>query len=368
MGLITHSFWHIGMGGDKTMNSKDFLRILSNGKGISGYEYLISSEVIDAFNEYSDSVTTDKLGNVIAHKKGTGDGKIKILLAAHLDEIGFVVKDIEDNGFLRFANIGGFDPRTVLGQEVRIHGTEDISGVIGSKPPHLQTEEEQSKTIKLEDMIIDTGYNKEEVEKRVKIGDSITVKREMLELINNRVAGKAMDNRTGVVSLYEALKELSKLNHYADVYFVMTVQEEVTMAGGLTSAYRINPDLGIAVDVGFGSTPDINKASTIDLGKGPGITLGGNIHPGFRKKLTEVATEYNIPYQTTVNPGPTGTDARAIQISRDGIPALVVSIPLRYMHTSVEVVDLKDIDYIGKLLAFFINSIKEDELEGLTCF
>lgn len=350
------------------MNGKDFLRILSNGKGISGYEYLISDRVVEAFKVFSDSVTIDKLGNIIAYKKGSGDGKVKILLAAHMDEIGFVVKDIEENGFIRFANIGGFDPRTVLGQEVMVHGLEDISGVIGSKPPHLQSEEEQTTTIKLEDMIIDTGLNKEEISKKVKIGDSITVKREMLDLMNNRVAGKALDNRAGVVALYEGIKELNKINHYADVYFVMTVQEEVTMAGGLTSAYGIDPDLGIAVDVGFGSTPDINKANTIDLGKGPGITLGGNIHPGFRKRLIEVGGEYNIPFQTTINPGPTGTDARAIQISREGIPALVISIPLRYMHTSVEVIDMKDIDYIGKLIAFFINSIKEDELEGLTCF
>jgi len=350
------------------MNGKDFLKILSNGKGISGYEYLISEDVVEAFKEYADSVTVDRLGNVIAHKKGSGNGKIKILLAAHLDEIGFVVNDIEENGFIRFSNIGGFDPRTVLGQEVKVYGKKEINGVIGSKPPHLQNEEEQTKTIKLEDMIIDTGYDKDELVKIVSIGDSITIKREMINLLNNRVAGKAMDNRTGVVSLYEAIKELGKFNHFADVYFVSTVQEEVTMAGGLTSAYSINPDLGIAVDVGFGSTPGVNKASTIDLGKGPGITLGGNIHPGFRKRMIEVAKEYSIPYQTTVSPGPTGTDARAIQISREGIPALVLSIPLRYMHTSVEVVDMKDIDYIGKLLAFFINSIKEDELEGLTCF
>ncbi len=350
------------------MDIKQFLKDICETPGVSGYEQNVAKLVNRAFIDYADEARQDRLGNVVFYKKGNGETRPRILLAAHMDEIGFVAKDIEENGFIRFANIGGFDPRTVLGQEVMIHGLEDISGVIGSKPPHLQSEEEQTTTIKLEDMIIDTGLNKEEISKKVKIGDSITVKREMLDLMNNRVAGKALDNRAGVVALYEGIKELNKINHYADVYFVMTVQEEVTMAGGLTSAYGIDPDLGIAVDVGFGSTPDINKASTIDLGKGPGITLGGNIHPGFRKRLIEVAGEYNIPFQTTINPGPTGTDARAIQISREGIPALVISIPLRYMHTSVEVIDMKDIDYIGKLIAFFINSIKEDELEGLTCF
>jgi endoglucanase len=350
------------------METKDLLEMLSNGNGVSGFEFNLRNEIINAFDQYTDSVQVDKLGNIIAHKKGSGNGAVKILMAAHMDEIGFMVKDIDKKGFIHFTNIGGIDPRTILAQEVIIHGKEEVLGVIGSKPPHLQDSSEQEKSIKMEDMIIDTGYEKEDLGKLVSIGDSITVSRRMVNLMNGRVSGKAMDDRAGVAALYETMMELKGINHYADVYFVATIQEEITMAGALTASYGINPDIGIAVDVGFGRTPELNNSNSIEMGKGPGITLGGNIHPGLRKRLVKVASDYNVPIQTDVRPGPTGTDARAMQITREGIPALVLSIPLRYMHTSVEVLDLKDVSYTAKLLAFFSASIKEDEMEGLLCF
>jgi len=350
------------------METKDLLEMLSNGNGVSGFEFNLRNEIINAFDQYTDSVQVDKLGNIIAHKKGSGNGAVKILMAAHMDEIGFMVKDIDKKGFIHFTNIGGIDPRTILAQEVIIHGREEVLGVIGSKPPHLQDSSEQEKSIKMEDMIIDTGYEKEDLDKLVSIGDSITVSRRMVNLMNGRVSGKAMDDRAGVAALYETMRELKGINHYADVYFVATIQEEITMAGALTASYGINPDIGIAVDVGFGRTPELNNSNSIEMGKGPGITLGGNIHPGLRKRLVKVASDYNVPIQTDVRPGPTGTDARAMQITREGIPALVLSIPLRYMHTSVEVLDLKDVSHTAKLLAFFSASIKEDEMEGLLCF
>ena len=353
------------------METKVFLELLSNGKGISGYEYPLQSTIISAFEEHLDDVSVDKLGNVIGVKKGTYKDKennIKIMLAAHMDEIGLMVKDIEENGFIRFTNIGGIDPRTILGQEVIVHGIEDLFGVIGSKPPHLQDASEQNKAIKMEDMTIDIGYPKEKVEELVSIGDPITIRRNVKDLLGKRIAGKALDDRAGVAALYECMKELEKIHHEADIYFVTTVQEEVSMAGALVSSYSINPDIGIAIDVGFGATPELPKSSTIELGKGPGITLGGNIHPNLRKKLVSIAKEYNIPNQVEISPGPTGTDARAMQITRDGIPSLLLSIPLRYMHTSVELLDMDDICNTGKLLAFFIASISNENLEGLLCY
>lgn len=350
------------------MNTKDFLETLSNGHGVSGFEFGLRDSIKEVFAKHTDAVKVDKLGNIIGHKKGTGNGNLKIMIAAHFDEIGFMVKDIDEKGFIHFTNVGGIDPRTILAQEVVIHGKKDILGVIGSKPPHLQDKSEQETSIKMDDMIIDVGFHKESLMDLVEVGDSITVNRKMKSLLNSRVYGKAMDNRAGVATLYETMLELDNVNHYADIFFVATIQEEVTMAGALTATYGINPDIGIAVDVGFGTTPELNSSDSIEMGKGPGITLGGNIHPGLRKKLVKVAKDYSVPVQTEVTPGPTGTDARAIQITRDGIPALVLSIPLRYMHTSVEVLDLKDVSYTAKLLAFFSASIKEDELEGLLCF
>lgn len=350
------------------MEKLEFLKLLTEGHGVSGFEFRLSKAVADAFRDLSDSVYIDKLGNIIAHKSGIGCGDVKIMMAAHLDEIGFMVKYIEANGFIRFASIGGIDPRTTVGQEVTVHGLKDIPGYIGSKPPHLQDSKEQDTAIKLEDMIIDTGYSKDVLETIVSVGDTITINRETSMLLNNRVTGKAMDDRAGIVALLETLKELKGYNHYADVYMVATVQEEVSMSGAFVSSYSINPDIGIAVDVGFGRTPELDKADSLELGKGPGITLGGNIHPGLRKKMMDIGKNNGIPLQTEVAPGPTGTDARAMQITREGIPALVVSIPLRYMHTSVELLDLEDISLTARLLANFANSIKEGELEGLLCF
>jgi endoglucanase len=351
------------------LDTKVLLELLCNGNGVSGYEHNLQDGIISAFNKYADDIKTDKLGNVIALKKGSADtDNVKIMLAAHMDEIGLMVKDIEENGFIRFTNIGGIDPRTILGQEVIVHGKEDLFGVIGSKPPHLQEPSEHDKAIKMEDMIIDIGYSKERVDELVSIGDVITIRRSLTNLQGSRVASKALDDRAGIAVIYETIKELNKMKHEADVYFVSTIQEEVGMAGAIVSTFGINPDIGIAVDVGFGATPELSKADSIELGKGPGITLGGNIHPGLRKKLTEVAGEYNIPFQMEITPGLTGTDARAMIITREGVPSLVLSIPLRYMHTSVEVVDMVDIKHSAKLLAFFIASISNENLEGLLCY
>lgn len=355
--------------GGYKLDTKELLEKLSNGSSVSGFEHKVNDLIISAFNNHADHITTDKLGNIIMLKKGVNNhDPIKIMISAHMDEIGLMVKYIEDNGFIRFTNIGGIDPRTILGQEAVVHGKEDLFGIIGSKPPHLQEPSEIDRAIKMEDMIIDIGFPKEKVLELVNIGDPITIKREFKTLQGDRVMGKSLDDKAGVAAMYESILELSKLKHEADVYFVATVQEEVGIRGAFTSTYKINPDIGIAIDVGFGSTPELQKGSTIDMGKGPGITIGGNIQPGLRNKIIEIAKKYNIPYQIEVTPGPTGTDGRAMQITREGIPTLCLSIPLRYMHTSVEIIDMEDLKNTAKLLAFFIASITRDNLEGLLCY
>lgn len=350
------------------MNSEELLKTLCNSSGISGFENNLNDIVISAFRPHTDNISVDNLGNIIALKKGCSDGNIKIMLAGHMDEIGLIVKDIDENGFIKFATVGGIDPRTLLGQEAIIHGQEDIFGVIGAKPPHLQDESERNVSVKIEDMNIDAGFSKNDIEKKISIGDSITIKRNLISLYGNRMAGKALDDRTGVVTMFECAKELSRLKHIPDVYFVSTVQEEVGTRGAITSTYKINPNIGIAIDVGFGRTPEISKEDSLELGKGPGITIGGNIHSGLAEKLVEIAKEYNIPFQYEIEPGPTGTDARAMQITREGIPALCLSLPLRYMHTSVELIDFNDIKNAAKLLALFISSISNENLEGLLCY
>ena len=351
------------------MDLKDFLEVLSNKNAVSGHESGLNDTISSAFKKHVDEISIDGLGNIIALKKGKNSGSNpKIMIAAHMDEIGLMVKYIEDNGFLRFTNVGGIDSRTIVGQEVIVHGSKDLFGVVSSKPPHLQEPSETEKAIKMEDMIIDVGYSKEDLKDIINIGDVITIKRDFKLLQGNRLTGKALDNRTGITAMYECARELSKIEHEADVYFVCTVQEEVGMAGGMTSSYNINPDIAIALDVGFGFTPELSKTSTVELGKGPGLTKGGNIHPGLRERMEEVANEYNIPLQLHVMPGNTMTDAWVMQITRAGIPSLCLFIPLRYMHTSVEVADMSDIQNIGKLSAFFISSISNENLEGLLCY
>lgn len=351
------------------MESEEFIKTLIDDYGVSGFEWNLNEKIIKAFKPLVDQIEIDKLGNIICIKKGTNKkNPKKIMLAAHIDEIGLMVNGIEENGFIKFTNIGGIDPRTILGQEVIVHGRENLNGVIMCKAPHLQSPEESNKAIKMEDMTIDIGLKKESLDEVVSIGDFITIRRESIDLLNNRLSGKALDDRAGVGSLYDCLKTLNKLKHSEDVYIVLTVQEEVGTRGALTSTYKINPDIGIAVDVGFGNTPELDKADTLILGKGPGITLGGNIHPGLRKKIVSVADDFNIPHQVDITPGPTGTDGRAIQITREGIPTLVLSIPLRYMHTSVEVIDMKDVKDTGNLMAFFISQISAENLEEILCY
>ncbi len=352
------------------METYEILRDLSNSSGVSGYEDRKRDIIIPAFEKYVDEVEVDKLGNIIFLKRGKNPAgnNPKIMLAAHMDEIGLMINGIEEDGLLKFTMVGGVDPRTIVSQEVTVHGREDVFGLIGAKPPHLLGDSDPNKAYAMEDLTIDVGMDKESVEKLIRIGDTVTIKREFMDLKNDRVAGKALDNKAGVASLLECAKLLHNVDHEADVYYVMTVQEEETMLGGMTASYRINPDIGIAVDVGFGRTPELTTRGTNDMAAGPSIALGGNIHPGLRKHMLKLAADYSIETQTDVCAGATGTDARVIQISRSGVPALCLSIPLRYMHTSVEVVSMKDVRLTGKLLGFFINSIREEELEGLLCY
>ncbi|QUH20752.1 M42 family metallopeptidase [Alkaliphilus sp. B6464] len=350
------------------MNLEKILKQISEASGVSGYEQEAAQIVKEHFQKYCDEIMEDPLGNIIGLKKGRGVNNKKIMLAAHVDEIGLMVKNIDDNGFIQFTNIGGVDQRTLLCQEVIIHGKEKTYGIIGAKPPHITNEEERRKALSIDDLAIDTGFTKNELTSRVNIGDVITIKRNMITLQNDWVAGKAMDDRAGIASLLVCLKELQHCNHEVDIYFVATVQEEVGARGATTSAYSINPDIGIAVDVGFGKTPELSQYETIEMGNGPAITVGPNIHSNIFDKIKQVAIQNYIDYQIEVAPGHSGTDAWPMQVSRSGIATGVLSIPLRYMHTSVETLSLSDIKKTGKLLANFIVSLNEIDMEELLCY
>lgn len=347
------------------MDTAEILKKLSEASGVSGNEREVARIIAEEFGKYAEEIKTDALGNVIALKKGSGGQKpLRIMLAAHMDEIGFMVSKIEE-GFIRFTTVGGVDTRLLLGQEVVVHGKRPLLGVIGPRPPHVLSREERKKVPSREDLFIDVGLPEEEVKELVKVGDFVTFAGSFVELQNGMAAGKAFDDRASVVALICCLEKLGQTRHRWDVYAVATSQEEMGIKGAVVSAYGIAPDLGIAIDVGFGDSPGIPEARTIKIGKGPAIAIGPNFHPKLREALVETARELEIPYQTETIPGRSGTDAWAIQVAREGIPTALLSIPLRYMHTPVETLSVKDIERTGYLLASFIARLDEEFLDKI---
>lgn len=344
--------------------ARDLLVALSEGNGVSGYESMLEPLVASFFRNLGAKVSVDKFGNIYAVKKGS-QGRYKVMLAAHMDEVGLIVTDIDERGFLRFRDIAGVDQRTLLSQEVVIHGRDDIPGVIGTMPPHLLKSHDAKRALRFDELGIDVGMKAEEIRKVIQIGDIVTLKRSTRRLLNNVIAGKAFDDRAGVVAMAICLQELEKRHFFHDVVCVATTQEEVGLRGAVTSSFTLNPDLGIAIDVTHAASPDAKV--NIELGKGTVIALGANVHPAIHKQLVRTARSSRLPYQLEAVPGHSGTDAWAMQVSQAGVPTGLVSIPLRYMHTSVETLDMQDVVHTGKLLAEFITGLPEN-LEELLCF
>ncbi|MBI5031077.1 MAG: M42 family metallopeptidase [Chloroflexi bacterium] len=353
------------------MSAKDFLQKLSEAHGVSGYEHAIRELVIEEFRPYADEISVTPMGNVIALKRGVGKAPApKVLIEGHMDEIGLMVTDI-DQGYLRFTQVGGFDVRVLLAQEVIVHGKaggpggKELRGIIGARPPHVLTAEERDKVIPMNDLWVDVGLPEARVRELVEIGDLITIARKTIPLKNNLIAGKAFDDRAAVVTVAEALKQLATMKHAWDVYAVANVQEEVGLRGAMTSTYQINPNVAIAVDVGHADQPNVSDVDAIPLNGGMGIAIGPNIHPLVYEHLTELAKANEIPFKVAPEEGPSGTNAWAMQVVREGIPTGLIDIPLRYMHTSVETISLTDLERIGRLLALFCASLDDKFLREL---
>ena len=352
------------------MELKEILKELTEAPGISGYETSAAEVAVRHLRPFSDEVSIDKMGNVIALKRGdqTGDERKKILLAGHLDEIGLMVTKIEDGGFIHVTRIGGIDITTLPGQEVSVLGKEVLRGVVAAKPPHLQQPGESGKYASLEDLYVDTGRSKEELEELVEIGTLVRIESDFTELMGGNIAAQAFDDRAGVASLVETLRRLTMRKHAWDVYAIATVQEEISGLGAMSTAFRIEPQIAIAIDVTFGDGPGSSERSSYPLNKGASVGLGPNFHPRITQKFVDLAKENEIPYQIDADPRPGGTDAYSLQVSRAGIPAGLLSIPLRYMHTTVETLKLGDIKRLAELLSIFISQLDSQFLEDLKCF
>jgi len=341
---------------------------ICDANGVAGYETEAGELIAAAFKDHGCEVTVDRLGNVIAKKAGRASGnKAKIAFYAHMDEIGLIVKQLDKNGFVRFTQIGGYDQRTLLAQEVIIHGKEKVYGVIGIKPPHL-SQGEEGKAVKMHDMLIDTGYSEEALAKLVKVGDIITIKRSAIELKNDHIAGKALDDRACVGVMLECLDNLKDFNHDADLYFISSTQEEVGSQGAVVATYGLEPDMGIVLDVTFAKTPELKPSQTCDMGKGPVIEMGPNIHPKVCGLLKDAAKNNGVPFQIDVmTTGSSGTDARVVQISRTGVATGLIGLPLKYMHTSVETISMKDVTSTAKLLSSFVMGLNGKDWEAELC-
>ncbi|NYT03213.1 MAG: M42 family metallopeptidase [Candidatus Methanofastidiosa archaeon] len=326
---------------------KELLKKLSEAPGVSGHEGRIKKMIIDEVKSHVDEIKEDSMGNLITTKKGSD--KFNVMIAAHMDEIGFMVKHIDDKGFISFETIGGFDPRSLGSQRVIIHSSKgDFIGVIGIKPPHITPQEEKDRALKVEDMRIDLGLNtKEEVEKLgIKPGDPVTRDISFAKLgKDNIVSCKSFDNRAGCAVLIEILKKIRNPDY--SLYGVFTTQEEVGLRGAKTAAYGINLDFAIIIDSTVGGPIPKTEADkvTISLGKGPSIDLmdrGFILSEKVKEILLEAANESGVPYQTHISSG--STDGAAVHITKEGIPTAVISIPSKYIHSTVEIVDLNDLE------------------------
>jgi len=344
--------------------AQETIHLLAGKPGVSGYEYKLFPSLEQTFKPLVDDIYTDNMHNCYAVKNGYASNNQTVMLAAHSDEIGLMVTHIDSKGFIHFSPIGGIDDRTLLYQEVTVHGSRDLPGIISFQPD--QTKSDKKKSVKLHQMAIDIGHSSEEAQSLVKPGDIVSINRATLDLLDQTIAGKSLDNRAGITVMAVCLSELNSIKHKHNVIAVTTVQEEVGLRGAQTSTEKLNPTIAVAIDVTHAQTIDAKNQVSIHLGKGPAITIGPNIHPTMHALLTACAQDNNLPYQVQAVAGPTGTDARIIQLSSFGIPTGLLSIPLRYMHTSVETVSLKDVVSCGKLLARFIAALPDD-LEDISC-
>lgn len=342
---------------------KKFFKELVMAPSPSGFEQPAQEVYRNFVKEYADEVKTDVHGNVIALKKGTG--KLRFMVSGHADEIGLMVKYIDDKGYIRFTAIGGVDATLLPGLRVNIyHNNKVVRGIIGRKPIHLMSPEDRKSTPKLSDLWIDIGAkDKKAAEKKVSIGDHATFSPGLETLSGSLITTKATDNKAGVYVAGCLLKELSKEKIGANIYSVSSVQEEVGLRGARTSAYGIDPHVGIAIDVTHATDyPGMNKnqLGDVELGKGPTISVGANINPKVFELLKKAADKVKIKYQIEAAPRGTGTDANAIQITKAGVAAGLISIPNRYMHTPNEVISFSDLDGAVKILAEFVRSIDDN--------
>ncbi|MBI1281644.1 MAG: M20/M25/M40 family metallo-hydrolase [Anaerolineaceae bacterium] len=340
--------------------SLEFLKRLLNAPGPSSQEVVPARVWREEAATFADEVQTDIRGNSFAILNG---GKPRVILTGHIDEIGVIVSYVDDEGFVSFAGVGGWDAQVLVGQRIRLLGKQgDVIGVIGKKPIHLMKKEEGPSTI--DDLWIDIGVTSRAAAlELIRIGTVGVIDANMYELPNGRIVSRSVDNRIGAYTVLEALRILSQERPMATVAAVATVQEEITMAGAHTAAFSFEPDVAIVVDVTHATDyPTANKkqAGEAKLGGGPAIASGSVNSPVVHQMLLDIADRDGIPYTLKVNSARSGTDGDVIHYARGGVAVGVVSIPNRYMHSPNEVIQMSDVEHAARLIASFVQSLTAD--------
>lgn len=337
-------------------SARTFFDALLTTPGISGYEEPVQAVVRDYVQSFADAVTTDLHGNLVA--SANLDAGLRVMLAGHCDQLGLLVSHVEDRGFLHFQTVGGWDPQQLVGQRVSVWtDSGPVPGVISRKAIHLLDTDERKKVAEFKDLWVDIGANsKEDAESVVRVGDSVTPELGYGELRNGLVHGPAMDNRTGVWIVIEALRRAVEKGLECALFAVSTVQEEIGKRGAVTSAFAVDPHVGIAVDVTHATdtpTVDLRQRGSVAIGAGPVVVRGPNINPRVGKALKRLCEEHDIPHQVVALGRPAANDANALQLTRAGVATGLIQIPNRYMHSTVETVSLADLDHAADLLAAF---------------
>lgn len=352
------------------METFDLLKTLTETAGPSGFEAGIAAVVQEIWRPLVDEVAIDRIGSLSAIKYGHSEApRPRILLAAHMDELGLMVSQILEHngqGFLRVSNLGGVDVRQLYNQRVVVHGQRNLPAVLGGLPNHLLQPEHQEKPYSYETLVVDPGLPHAELAALVSVGDAVSFHQPLRKLVNGRVAGKSLDNRASVAAVTYCLKALQTRPHAWDIIAVATAQEETRLLGAATTAFAHQPNIAIAIDVTFGQGPGTSDPGTFPLGDGPVIGFTPDTHPAVADGLRKAAEEMEMKYQSEFVPYPGGTDAYYLQIAREGIPTGLLGIPLRYMHTMVESVAMKDVERVGRLAAEYIASLDSSTIANLT--
>ena len=334
---------------------KDLLTALCAADGVSGFEGRAAQAAADALRPYCDEVRVDAFETVYAVVRCPRAGAPTVLLDAHIDQVGFVVTEVLEGGFVRFAPVGGIDPRVLLGAEVTLLADTPLFGVISCIPPHLMKAGESDQSVPLSDMVIDTGFT--QAGEHVRVGTPVVYRNALTSMGGDFVTSRSLDDRTGLAAIVDTVSRLDRDKLRINVAVIASCREEIGAIGAGLAAFRLQPEYGIAVDVGHGKTPDAADAiNCFELGGGTMIGMGPNLHPGLTRLLLHTARAHGIPHHLEVMEGDSGTNAWTMQVAGQGVAMGLLSIPLRYMHTAAETVCLRDIRAVSDLLTAFLHA------------